>query len=163
MRKFVPNVITPEDAKALVGLLDGNWRLKKAGLKGAIQGGEGWYENPAIEKIVRAIERVITPDWSSPSYIRLEKPPESSDWHVDTGSNSTMMWCDYGCSVLLTNDEYSGFLEYRDGTKIPPEEHYCGLAIHGSDVEHRVEQGGNRVTFLAFLVDQAKDSPDPLP
>ena len=87
-------------------------------------------------------------------------PRGNEKWHVDTGVKNHMIWCDYGCSVLLTNDENSGFLEYRDGTKFLPEEHYCGLAIHGSDVEHRVGHGANRVTFLAFLVDKAKNSPN---
>mgnify|MGYP003153052975 FL=1 len=141
MREFIPHVITPEEAKVLASFI-------------------GNADNPEIppivDKIKAAIEEVINPTWGLPSYTRIEKHHKSHDWHVDTGSSNHMKWCDYGCSVLLSNAEGSGFLEYRDGTKFLPEEHFCGLAIHGSDVEHRTEQPGNRAVFLAFVVDADK-------
>ena len=76
-------------------------------------------------------------------------------WHIDTGgdygSEGHMMWCDYGCSILLNDKDTSGFLEYRDGTKILPKEHYCSLAMHSSDVEHRAYTDGTRETLLCFV------------
>ena len=141
MREFIPHVITPEEAKTLVS---------------SIKTKDNSKNSPIVDKIKGAIEEVINPNWDLPSYTRLQKHPKGHDWHMDTGSNNHMMWCDYGCSVLLTNTEDSGFLEYRDGTKLLPEEHFCGLAIHSSDVEHRSEQPGNRAVFLAFIVDADK-------
>ena len=141
MREFIPHVITPEEAETL-----------------AVSVVTKDYSNndPIVDKIKKAIESVIKPNWEPPSLTRLERHHKSHDWHIDTGSNNHMLWCDYGCSVLLTNTEDSGLLEYRDGKIILPEEHFCGLAIHSSDVEHRTDQPGNRITFLAF-VQEAKD------
>ena len=62
-----------------------------------------------------------------------------------------MAWCRYGCSILLTDDPEAGSLEYRDGFKLEASEHFCGLAIHSSDVEHRTVAPGTRITYLAFL------------
>lgn len=143
MREFIPHVITPEEAKVLVSFI-GNADNPEI--------------HPIVDKIKDAIEEVINPTWGLPSYTRIEKHHKNHPWHVDTGSSNHMMWCDYGCSVLLTNTEDSGFLEYRDGTKLLPEEHFCGLAIHSSDVEHQSEQGGGRIAFLAFIAEgQSKE------
>ena len=143
MRKFIPNVITPEEAEILVSSVKTKDNSKNP---------------PIVDKIKAAIEKVIKPNWNPPSYTRIQKHPKGHDWHVDTGSRNHMPWCDYGCSILLTNTKDSGFLEYRDGTVFLPEEHYCGLAIHSSDIEHKSEQHGNRVVFLAFLVDATKET-----
>lgn len=139
MRTFIPNVITAQEAEALV-----SYHNTKH-CPGDID------HLDVIAKIKKAIEQVVEPIWDSPSYTRIEKLDRGHDWHVDTGSNDHMKWCDYGCSVLLTDSEDAGFLEYRDGGKIYPKEHYCGLAIHSSDVEHRTEHQGDRITFLAFI------------
>ena len=138
MREFIPNVITPEEAKTLV---------VSVGTKDHLNNG------PIVDKIKKVIESFIKPNWELPTHTKVEKHHKSHGWHVDTGSRNHMTWCDYGCSVLLTNTEDAGFLEYRDGRIILPEEHFCGLAIHSSDVEHRTKQPGNRVTFLAFIAE----------
>ena len=62
-----------------------------------------------------------------------------------------MAWCRYGCAVLLVNNEDAGHLEYRDGYKLNYDEHYCGMALHSSDVEHRTAHNNGRITFLAFF------------
>lgn len=142
MQLFIPNVITPEEAEALV-----SYHNTKH-CPGDIDHLE------VIAKIKGAIEQVVKPNWDLPSYTRIEKLDRGHDWHLDTGSSNHMKWCDYGCSVLLTNLDKAGFLEYRDGKTLRPEEHYCGLAIHSSDVEHRTEHEGERITFLAFIAEQ---------
>ena len=98
------------------------------------------------------------------TYIIKEKHGKHG-WHYDTGvhyivdneavpvlATGHMTWCDFGCSILLTDNETAGYLEYRDGTKLLPKKHYCGLAIHSSDVEHRVvDASSKRHTLLFFL------------
>jgi hypothetical protein len=62
-----------------------------------------------------------------------------------------MLWCTYGASVVLDPSEEAGYLEYREeGSKILAKDHYCGLAIHRSDVEHQTVHSGERNTFLCF-------------
>ena len=139
MRVFIPNVITPDEAEALTAL------PKKKCYNS---------EHPVVKKVRAVIDSKINTDWSPPAYSRVERGKKHK-WHVDTGgakgSTGHMSWCSYGCSVLLTDDKDAGFLEYRDGHKLLPEEHYCGLAIHSSDVEHQVSQGGpSRITLLFF-------------
>ena len=51
----------------------------------------------------------------------------------------------------MTNYEDAGQLEYKDGTKLLPKEHFCGLAIHSSDVEHCVPKNKTRIALLLFL------------
>ena len=134
-RFFIPNVITPKEAIF----------LKENGIKDSKE---------IIDKIKKVIEEKISPDiaiWDEPSKIRIERSPNGHPWHVDTGSSNHMLWCAYGASILLTDDDRAGYLEYRDGTKILPKEHYCSMTLHSSDVEHRVEQNSSRVTLLSFL------------
>ena len=137
MKKLIPNVITPEEASYLASLKPS--------------------KNPTVnhlvhEKIRSKIGSLVDANWDPPAYTRLERRNGNAhNWHKDTGSRKHMTWCTYGCSVLLRDDEGAGYLEYRDGLKIPASEHYCGLAIHSSDEEHRTVHGGKRQTYLAFL------------
>lgn len=143
-KQFIPDVITPDEASLLVEI---RGHGKRKGFKNV-------HKHPVIEKVKTIISSLVEPNWENPSYIRIEKG-WNHKWHVDTGNNNHMPWCAYGGSVLLVNDEKAGFLEYRDGTKLLPEDHYCSLAIHSSDVEHRVVQDGNRITLLAFIQRQS--------
>lgn len=139
MRDFIPNVITAEEASFLVGLPPK--RIKNPRIN-----------HPAIAKIKDKIDSLVSVSWDPPSFTRLERRAgEPHKWHVDTGSRNHMPWCSYGCSVLLTDTEDAGCLEYRDGFKLKAAEHFCGLAIHSSDVEHRTLHTGKRITYLAFL------------
>ena len=139
MRIFLPNVITAEEAKILR-----ETNIKK---------GEA---REIVEEIKRIIDTVsFHINWKKPSYIRIEEKTSGHKWHVDTGgsygSKGHMQWCGFGCSLLLTDDEDAGYLEYRDGTKLLPKEHYCGLAINSSDIEHKVSKNKTRVALLLFL------------
>tara|TARA_R110000824_G_scaffold82691_4_gene207196 strand:+ start:338 stop:757 length:420 start_codon:yes stop_codon:yes gene_type:complete len=138
MREFIPDVITPEEAEFLVGL---TYKRKK----------NPKIDHPAITKIRGKIDSLVKASWGSPAYTRLERRSCPHKWHKDTGSNNHMLWCRYGCSVLLTDKKEAGFLEYRDGFKLGAAEHFCGLAIHSSDVEHQTVHKGCRITYLAFL------------
>jgi len=136
MREFIPNVITADDARFLVGIPHG--KNKKI-------------DHPSFEKIKAAVELVAPDaDWSPPAFYRVEKR-HKLPWHFDTGTHNHMTWCRYGCTILLVNDEDAGYLEYRDGHRLNYDKHFCGLAIHSSDVEHRTVHNKGRVTFLAFL------------
>ena len=131
MKKVIPNVLSEEEAKHLI---------------------KNPKDETILKKIKNTIDDVIGPiNWDKPSYIRVESNGHHS-WHFDTGGksygNGHMAWCEYGCSVLLTQGD-CGELEYRDGTKL---NHYLDLAIHSSDEEHRVtDYKGERVTLLAFV------------
>ena len=137
---FLPNVITPEEAK----ILREDKRLKSS------------ESSEIIEEVKRVIDRTLFYiNWRPPTRITLEVKPSGHKWHVDTGgdygSKGHMQWCSWGCSLLLTDDEDAGHLEYKDGTKLLPKEHFCGIAIHSSDIEHKVESNGARITLIAFI------------
>ena len=142
LRKFIPNIITPEEAVILY----------KRGSH--FQMGEF---PEIIDRIKKVIEENITPDiadWNKPSIIRIENNIGGHKWHIDTGGDygtkGHMMWCAYGASLLLVDDEDAGYLEYRDGTKLLPKEHFCGLSLHSSDIEHKVTENKTRRTLLIF-------------
>ena len=140
-RIFLPNIITPEEAKVL---RDTPHLNTKESLE-------------IIDEVKRVVDRTLYHiNWKSPSIIRVEMGIKGGHkWHVDTGgdygSKGHMQWCSWGCSILLTDDEDAGHLEYRDGTKLSPKEHFCGLAIHSSDIEHKVSKNKTRVALLLFL------------
>jgi len=133
MKKVIKNVLNEEEAKFLI-------------------------KNPTDETILKKIKNIINDeigpiDWERPSYTRVEHNGKHL-WHFDTGAKGNyaekghMEWCEYGCSILLTQGE-CGFLEYRDGTKL---NHFLDLAIHSSDEEHKItDYKGERITFLAFV------------
>lgn len=137
MREFIANVITADEARFLVGIPRGK---------------NPEIDHPCFEKIKAAIAEVA-PDanWDPPAFYRVEQKGRNHDWHVDTGTRNHMAWCRYGCSILLANTEDAGYLEYRDGYQLNHDEHFCGLAIHSSDIEHRTVHNKGRMTFLAFL------------
>jgi len=136
MRAYIENVITQEEAKSILHLKDDLSAL---------------YENPVVLRVKDIIEKKVgLIDWEPPTYMRVEENGKH-DWHIDTGYKPPghMKWCEYGCSILLNEDKDSGFLEYRDDIKL---NNYLGLAIHSSDVEHRISPyKGIRETFLVFV------------
>ena len=140
MREFIPGVITPDEARYLVN-------LKERGEEKDLS-----IDHAPVKKIHDTINSLVNVSWNLPTYTRIESLSKMGhDWHVDTGNNNHMSWCNYGCSILLTDNPEAGCLEYRDGHKLDAEKHYCGLAIHSSDVEHRTNHSGTRITYLAFL------------
>lgn len=110
--------------------------------------------NPTILKIVSILKEhydfVIKPE----SYWRIEHKPKGHEWHIDTGTNNHMMWCQVGCSILLTsNNEFSGGETlYNKEEPIKVERDLYDIASHSSDEWHKVEShDGKRVVLLLFI------------
>ena len=156
MKKVIPNVLTEKEAKYIIE--ESRKRNFSTNSLNSVNGPsykESDKEKNIFKKIRNIIENEIGAiDWQKPSYVRVERNGKHG-WHFDTGAKAGnygkgghMQWCDYGCSILLTQGD-CGELEYRDGTKL---NHYLDLAIHTSDEEHRITKyKGERVTILAFM------------
>ena len=85
MRKLIKNVITAEEANQL------------------IQADNKYHALPVMKKIRTIIDKEVGPvNWNSETYTRLEKAGYH-DWHVDTGKDNHMPWCEYGISILHIN------------------------------------------------------------
>ena len=143
MKQLIKDIITPEEASYLIDLTSG----EKISVK------HPTIKKDLIDKIKGVINDLVQVSWKQPSYIKLEcNRQKPHNWHLDTGSRNHMTWCSYGCSILLNDREGAGYLEYRDGTVIEAEDHYCSLAIHSSDEEHRtIHEPNKRTTLLVFL------------
>ena len=143
MRWCIPQVVTYEEAEALIMATPTTTAT-----------------HPTVDILRQAVENVLGPCcWSRPSYMKVERNG-THDWHVDTGgtlgSDGHMPWCAFGCSLLLRAGPSVGSLEYRDGTNIARP---FDLAIHSSDVEHRVSPyTGERIVWLAFLQGDLKEA-----
>ena len=110
--------------------------------------------NPTILKIVSILKEhfdfVIKPE----SYWRIEHTPKGHEWHVDTGTNNHMMWCQVGCSILLTSTKEfeGGETLYNKEEPITVERDLYDIAAHSSDEWHKVEShAGKRVVLLLFI------------
>jgi len=141
MRTLIKNAISAEDRVALPQITEGFTPLR----------GE---TNPTILKVLDILKEhfdfVVKPE----SYWRIEHKPKGHEWHVDTGSNNHMLWCQVGCSILLTsNEEFSGGETfYNKEEPIKVERDLYDIAAHSSDEWHMVTQhDGNRVVLLLFI------------
>jgi len=110
--------------------------------------------NPTILKIINILKEhfdfVIKPE----SYWRIEHKPNGHGWHVDTGTNNHMMWCQVGCSILLTsNQEFTGGKTFYDQENpVESKRDKYDIAAHSSDEWHMVEpHQGDRVVLLIFI------------
>jgi hypothetical protein len=141
-RWMVKGLLTENDAKAIVSHYPTNFYCKIMDyLTGPIL--------PAIGKVLNVIQTLFK-NIEEPSYLKIESNNKGYDWHVDTGNNNHMAWCNYGCSILLTNDFEGGLLEYKDGLAY---KHYLDMLIHKSNVPHRISEaiGNKRYVLLFFL------------
>lgn len=110
--------------------------------------------NPTILKIVSTLREhfdfVIKPE----SYWRVEHSPKGHDWHIDTGTNNHMLWCQVGCSILLTSTQEfeGGETLYNKEEPITVERDLYDIAAHTADEWHKVEpHTGKRVVLLLFI------------
>jgi hypothetical protein len=110
--------------------------------------------NPTILKIIGILREhfdfVIKPE----SYWRIEHTPNGHDWHVDTGTNNHMMWCQVGCSILLTSTKEfeGGETLYNKEEPYSVERDIYDIAAHTSTEWHMVKpHTGNRVVLLLFI------------
>jgi len=110
--------------------------------------------NPTILKMLGILREhfdfVIKPE----SYWRIEHNPGGHEWHVDTGTNNHMMWCQVGCSILLTSTKQfeGGETFYNKEEPYTVERDLYDIAAHTSAEWHMVTpHTGNRVVLLLFI------------
>lgn len=110
--------------------------------------------NPTVLKILDNLKEhfdfVIKPE----SYWRIEHNPEGHPWHVDTGDTDHMLWCQVGCTILLTsNTQFSGGETFYDREEpVLVERDLYDIAAHTSDEWHMVTpHSGNRTVLLLFI------------
>jgi hypothetical protein len=110
--------------------------------------------NPTILKIVNTLKEHFDFEIKQKSYWRVEKLPTGHGWHVDTGSENHMSWCQVGCSILLTsNQEFrGGETFYNQENPILTKRDKYDIVAHSSDEWHMVEpHTGNRIVLLLFI------------
>ena len=141
MRTLIKNAINKEDHCILPQATDGFIPLLSE-------------TNPTILKIVSVLKEhfdfIIKPE----SYWRIEHNPGGHEWHVDTGTNNHMPWCQVGCSTLLTsNTQFTGGETfYYKQEPIKSERDLYDIVAHSSDEWHMVTpHTGNRVVLLLFI------------
>ena len=141
MRTLIKNAINKDDHGILPQATDGFIPLLSE-------------TNPTILKIVSVLKEhfdfIIKPE----SYWRIEHNPGGHEWHVDTGTNNHMPWCQVGCSTLLTsNTQFTGGETfYNKEEPIKSERDLYDIVAHSSDEWHMVTpHTGNRVVLLLFI------------
>ena len=154
-RWLLPDIITEEDSVTL---------LKEISFEQDSQ-----FKHPLIRDIVQRIGEAINVKLGAeaPGYIRLENKDVGHKEHNDRGhryerASGHMEWCDYGCSILLSEPHlFTGgnFLYTRDSPKlITASEHYLSAIVHTSDEFHRVKpHKGVRKVLLLFLPTERKE------
>jgi predicted 2-oxoglutarate/Fe(II)-dependent dioxygenase YbiX len=111
-------------------------------------------KNKIVDKIINKLKLDFDFTVKEESYFKIEQTgQEGHDWHVDTGSNNHMMWCELGGTILLKADYQGGKTYYKEDNKVVEVERSIGdLCAHKSDVEHKVDPTtGNRQVFLIFI------------
>jgi len=139
MRVYKPGFISEEERLELLSMPNTN---RKILIKDA--GG-------VISSIFERINKISNIKPHKEAYARLEHKTDGHRWHKDTGSSNHMMWCSFGCSILLSNpNEFDGGeFYYRDGKS---DQEVRSLVMHSSDVEHLVtKHSGKRVVLLFFF------------
>jgi len=111
-------------------------------------------KNLVVDKVIDKLKEDFNFTVKEESYFKIEKTSGNGhDWHVDTGSNNHMLWCDLGATILLKGDYKGGETYYRENDKIIEVDRGIGdLCAHSSDVEHKVNPTtGDRQVFLIFI------------
>ena len=111
-------------------------------------------KNKVVDKIINKLKLDFDFTVKEESYFKIEQTSqEGHDWHIDTGSNNHMMWCELGGTILLKADYQGGKTYYKEDNKVVEVERSIGdLCAHKSDVEHKVDPTtGNRQVFLIFI------------
>tara|TARA_R100000278_G_scaffold12845_3_gene13707 strand:- start:300 stop:731 length:432 start_codon:yes stop_codon:yes gene_type:complete len=111
-------------------------------------------KNKVVDKIINKLKIDFSFTVKDESYFKIEQTgKDGHDWHVDTGSNNHMMWCELGGTILLKADYEGGKTYYKEDGKVVEVERSIGdLCAHSSDVEHKVDPTtGDRQVFLIFI------------
>jgi hypothetical protein len=143
MRIFEPNFLTLDEIAQLLKIKQGTYKILSV-------------KNPVVDRIVDRLLLDLDFKINEHSYWRIEQKPLGHDWHVDTGSNNHMPWCQIGVSILLTSNFTGGETYYtqdQDKTNAIKQERALGdLCAHTSDELHMVTaHEGKRIVFLMFI------------
>mgnify|MGYP003119509271 FL=1 len=137
MRKLYKQAINSKDALELIEL-----GYKKVNILENI-------DLPVISKILSIIKNDFNFTVNKNSYCVLEKTSnEGHKWHVDTGSNNHMAWCQVGASILIDSKKEEDVVYYKDEEVI---RFKYDMVAHSSDVEHMVKGSDNRIVYLIFI------------
>ena len=141
MRKIYRNFITKDEAKELISCYEGE--ILKS-------------NNDIINRIIEKIKEDFTFSIKKQSNYYIETKPVGHSWHVDTGTNNHMPWCEIGISILLKEPISGGNTYYSDNlqgdNKVKSDRNIHDLISHTSDEWHMIEpHKGKRVVFLMFI------------
>ena len=144
MRAKINGIITTAEAKELLSL------------QFVHNGQNKGFNQSIVKKVIEKCSKYIGKcKLKAPSYWNIENRHSAHEWHLDTGSNNHMPWCDYGISILLTppHDAAGGLFKYREpDLEYKQSEHYLNAIIHSSDEWHMREESDNgRTVLLIFL------------
>ena len=137
MRAFIESGLTKEEAEELA----------------SYQLGKQEFSHPIVKKVLDKVENVIGKrNYSSPSYLSIEKMKNGHEWHTDTGTIGHMKWCNYGLSLLLTKSS-GGMFKYKNpDEEYSQDDHYLNIILHSSDEWHKREKAEKgRTVLLMFL------------
>ncbi len=110
-----------------------------------------------VKRIVDILKKDFEFEIKPQSYQRFETRRAGHPWHLDTGTNNHMMWCQVGVSLLLQDSGSGGETYYGDDEKgtnaIKSDRNIYDLVAHTSDEWHAVtpHRDGNRIVFLMFI------------
>ena len=110
--------------------------------------------NPTILKIIDILKQHFDFTIKPESYWLIEQKPLGHSWHLDTGSSNHMLWCQVGCSTLLTDSNLfkDGETFYDKENPVLVKREKYDIAAHSSDEWHMVTpHKGNRVVLLIFI------------
>jgi hypothetical protein len=143
MKKIYRNFITKEEADQQISI-------------GRCRHAVEEKQNNIADKVINTISKDFDFEVKSKSYWSIEHRPRGHGWHLDTGSNNHMLWCQIGVSILLQDgkgggDTYYGTCE-DDINAIKSDRKLYDLVVHTSDEWHMVTpHEGNRFVFLMFI------------
>jgi hypothetical protein len=111
------------------------------------------FKSEKIMNVLSKLEDTIGKrNYHPPSYCVVEAGKDGHNWHIDTGTNGHMQWCNYGISILLKKSS-KGLFKYKEPNKeYTQNEHYLNAIVHSSDQWHMVEESDKgRTVLLMFL------------
>jgi len=109
-----------------------------------------------VKKILSVISNDFIFDIKNESYWLIEQHAPGHAYHLDTGSENHMLWCQVGVSILLTDSFTGGETFYAEDKHGKNEEKInrsiLDICVHTSDEWHMVKpHKGKRVVFLMFI------------
>ena len=163
MRKLYKNFITEEEAEQILNNIPTSHLSVKTALNKELKPkhlSNGAKDVSFIESFIKKINNQLKNDFifniKKQSYFHIEETRNSGhSWHIDTGTNNHMLWCEIGLSIILKEGNGGGETYYADNknglNKIKSNRKMYDLIAHTSDEWHKVAQSyGGRFVFLMF-------------